>query len=121
MCPRLVVRLFRIRIIFQNRHNFPGTKRGRNMARIGIRVATVCLALTELVAAAAKAAPGDILLVLNKGDNALALVDPASGKVTAKIPTGVGPHEIVASTDGKFAFVTNYGDREPGSTLSMID
>jgi YVTN family beta-propeller protein len=63
----------------------------------------------------------DRLLVLNKGDNALAIVDPVSGKLLATVSTGVGPHEIVASSDGKFAFVTNYGDREPGSTLSVID
>jgi len=66
-------------------------------------------------------APGAALLVLNKGDNALAIVDPASGKVLGTVATGVGPHEIVASNDGKFAFVTNYGEREGGTTLSMID
>jgi YVTN family beta-propeller protein len=91
------------------------------MTRITVRGAAVCLVSIGISAAGTKAAPADVLLVLNKGDNALALVDPTSGTVTARIPTGVGPHEIVASADGKFAFVTNYGDREPGATLSMID
>jgi YVTN family beta-propeller protein len=71
--------------------------------------------------AALAQAPGAALLVLNKGDNALAIVDPASGKVLGTVATGVGPHEIVASSDGKFAYVTNYGEREGGTTLSMID
>jgi len=61
------------------------------------------------------------LLVLNKDENALAIVDPESGKAVGRVPTGEGPHEIVASSDGKFAFVTNYGEREGGTTLSMID
>jgi len=65
--------------------------------------------------------PTAVLLVLNKDDNALAIVDPANGKVAGRVPTGEGPHEIVASSDGKFAFVTNYGAHEGGTTLSMID
>jgi YVTN family beta-propeller protein len=65
--------------------------------------------------------PTAVLLVLNKDDNALAIVDPVNGKVAGRVPTGEGPHEIVASSDGKFAFVTNYGAREAGTTLSMID
>src|SRR5579883_2506323 len=59
------------------------------------------------------------LLVLNKEDATLAIVDPASGKVLATIPTGEGPHEV--ATDGKLAFVGNYGAQNPGHTLSVID
>ena len=62
------------------------------------------------------------LLVLNKEDATLAIVDPSSGKVLARIPTGAGPHEIVVSDDGKFAFASNYGTgAAPGHTISMID
>lgn len=59
------------------------------------------------------------LLVLNKEDATLAIVDPHSGKVTARIATGQAPHEM--ATDGKLAFVGNYGAQTPGSTLSVID
>jgi YVTN family beta-propeller protein len=69
--------------------------------------------------AAAQAAP--LLLVLNKEDATLAFVDPISGKVTGRVPVGQGPHEVAASADGELAFVGNYGSREPGSTLSVID
>ncbi|MCU1275921.1 MAG: beta-propeller repeat protein [Bryobacterales bacterium] len=65
--------------------------------------------------------PSPALLVLNKEESSLAIVDPASGKVVARIPTGEGPHEVTASTDGKLAFVGNYGARTPGSTISVID
>jgi YVTN family beta-propeller protein len=62
-----------------------------------------------------------VLAVLNKSENTLALVDPVSMKVTGKVPTGNGPHEVVFSEDGKTAFVSNYGDQTPGSSISMID
>jgi YVTN family beta-propeller protein len=61
------------------------------------------------------------LLVLNKSDATLAFVDPVSGKIVATVPTGEGPHEVEVSTDGKLAFVSNYGGRTSGNTLSVID
>jgi len=64
---------------------------------------------------------GPVLLVLNKEDATLAIVDAASGKVTGLVPTGDGPHEVVASPDGKLAFASNYGGTTPGNTISMID
>jgi YVTN family beta-propeller protein len=66
-------------------------------------------------------APSPALLVLNKEANELAIIDPAGGKVIARIPTGEGPHEVAVSSDGKLAFVGNYGRQTPGSTLSVID
>lgn len=89
-------------------------------AKASVATAVVRLALLSL-GLAFNTPAADSLIVLNKAENALAIVDPSTGKVLAKIATGVGPHEVATSSDGKFAFVTNYGDREPGSTLSMID
>ena len=69
--------------------------------------------------------PSPALLVLNKEDNALAIVDPVSLKVVATAPTGVGPHEVTVSDDGRWAFVSNYGtfgpNAAPGRTISVID
>jgi YVTN family beta-propeller protein len=62
------------------------------------------------------------LLVLNKEDATLAIVDPASGQILGRVPTGQQPHELVVSTDGTFAFASNYGTGPmPGRTISMID
>jgi YVTN family beta-propeller protein len=62
------------------------------------------------------------LLVLNKADNTLAIVDPAALKVLARVPVGEGPHEVVASADGRTAYVGNYGTQQvSGSSLSVID
>ncbi len=61
------------------------------------------------------------LLVLNKEDSTLSFVDPASGRTTATISVGTGPHEVEVTRDGKLAVVTNYGAQTPGNSLSVID
>jgi YVTN family beta-propeller protein len=61
------------------------------------------------------------LLVLNKADATLAFIDPRSGETTATVATGAGPHEVELSSDGKLAFVSNYGASEDGTTISVID
>jgi YVTN family beta-propeller protein len=86
---------------------------------------TLYLASAVLVFAAFAAAPaaqtGGRLVVLNKEDATLVTVDPASGKVLGRVPTGEGPHEVAVSADGKTAFVGNYGAQTPGNTISVID
>ena len=82
--------------------------------RFGL-LATVILWFTHL----AFAQP--LLLVLNKLDNQLAIIDPDTMKILAKVETGVGPHEVHDS-DGKLAIVANYGDAKTvGHSLSVID
>lgn len=62
------------------------------------------------------------LLILNKTEATLAIVDPASGAVLGRVPTGDGPHEVVVSDDGRWAFTSNYGTGQaPGRSISMID
>lgn len=62
------------------------------------------------------------LLVLNKEDATFVIVNPTSGAILGKVPVGQGPHELVVSTDGKYAFASNYGSGPaPGSTISMVD
>src|ERR1035438_8277207 len=53
--------------------------------------------------------PKAALLALSKQDHTLAIVDPADLHVVARIPVGDDPHEVVASADGKTAYVSNYG------------
>ena len=67
------------------------------------------------------AVPSPALLVLNKSESALVIVDATTLQPTGKIGTGPVPHEVVASTDGKLAFVTNYGQHQDGTSLSVID
>jgi YVTN family beta-propeller protein len=62
--------------------------------------------------------PSPALLVLEKSDNTLAIVDPTTLKIVARVPAGEDPHEVVASDDGKLAYISNYGGE--GSTLNTI-
>jgi YVTN family beta-propeller protein len=65
---------------------------------------------------------GPRLLVLNKSESVLAVVDARTLKVVGRVPTGEAPHELATSPDGRFAYVSNYGaGPQPGSTLSVID
>jgi len=65
----------------------------------------ICLA-TE---GSAQAKSHKLLLALSKTDHTLAIVDPVTLKIVARIPVGDDPHEMVASPDGKTAYVANYG------------
>jgi YVTN family beta-propeller protein len=63
-----------------------------------------------------------IVLVTNSEEDTLSVFDAGTLTELARIPTGRRPHEVVASADGRLAFVTNYGTGDdPGRTLSVID
>lgn len=57
----------------------------------------------------AQSTPRRSLLALSKANHTLAIVDPATLKVMARIPVGEDPHEVVASSDGRTAYVCIYG------------
>ncbi len=85
-------------------------------------LARVFLAALLFASARANAANPGTLLVLNKSDNTVSLLDLATKKSVATIPTGAGPHEVAVSPDGRTAVVCNYGSQsEPGKTLTVID
>ena len=66
--------------------------------------------LVSLVCTAtAQSTPARTLLALSKSDHVLAIIDPVSLKIIARVPVGPDPHEVVASADGKTAYVTIYG------------
>jgi YVTN family beta-propeller protein len=68
---------------------------------------------------------GGLLLVANKGDHTLGIVDPVAGRqVATVVESGVTGHEVIASPDGRTAYVPIYGDSgvgRPGSDGSTID
>ena len=66
--------------------------------------------------------PSPALLVLEKSDNMLAIVDPANLQIVARVPAGPDPHEIVALPDGKLAYISNYGGSDSTlNTISVVD
>jgi len=75
-----------------------------------LRVSAVLLVVSCLAPfALAQTSPSPALLVLSKHDHTLAIVDPATLSVTARMPVGDDPHEVIASSDGRTAYVSNYG------------
>jgi YVTN family beta-propeller protein len=75
--------------------------------RLGLSLLAFCGALPLF--AAAQSMPSPALLVLSKQDHTLAIVDPATLKTVATVPSGDDPHEVEASSDGRTAFISNYG------------
>jgi YVTN family beta-propeller protein len=85
------------------------------------KIMTPMFAVAAAVVSATLQSSAPALLILNKTDATLVIVDPATNQIRATIPTGDGPHEVVTSTDGKLAFVSNYGGTTGGRTISVID
>jgi len=65
---------------------------------------------------------GDVLVIANQGDNTVHLVEAGTGRTLAAIPSAPAPHEVAVTRDGRWAVVTNYGDRtDIGHSLMVID
>jgi YVTN family beta-propeller protein len=69
-----------------------------------------------------------LLLVANKGNQTLGIVDPETGREVAEIPEGgITGHEVAASPEGSMAYVPIYGNSgvgKPGTdgrTMAVID
>jgi len=70
-----------------------------------------------LLAAAVSSSPAQrgSLLVAQKGERSLAIVDPVAGSVVASVAeNGVTGHEVAGSPDGRFAIVPIYGNSGVG-------
>lgn len=78
------------------------------------------------------AAWADTLAVVCKSDFQLVLLDPGTQKVLVKLPTGLGPHEVAISPDGRTAYVSNFGrysvyppgdtaHDKAGNTITVVD
>jgi len=75
----------------------------------------VGLGAVSLFAVSPAQAQDGRLLVAQKGDRSLAIVDPETGKVIAQVAEGgVTGHEVAGSPDGRLAYVPIYGDSGVG-------
>ncbi|MBI1753908.1 MAG: phosphoesterase [Acidobacteria bacterium] len=63
----------------------------------------------------ALSADGRQALVALSRANALAVVDLLEGQVQTEVPVGVAPYGVVLATDGRSAYVSNWGGRRPGT------
>ncbi len=83
-------------------------------------VLALALASSLVPCIVAQSTPSPALLVLSKADHTLAIVDPATLQVVARAPVGEDPHEVIASSDGRTAYVSNYGFGRY-HTIAVID
>jgi YVTN family beta-propeller protein len=84
--------------------------------------ASLAIAAIWLTTSAAAQLPAGTLVVTNKSAATASIIDIASNRVLATLPTGQGPHEIAITRDGRTAVVTDYGGGAAGgSTLTVID
>jgi len=95
------------------------------------KLSLVCLSLLVplWVTAQTETSPSHgMLLVANKGNQTLGVVDPETGREVAEIPEGgITGHEVAASPEGQTAYVPIYGNSgvgKPGTdgrTMAVID
>jgi DNA-binding beta-propeller fold protein YncE len=82
-------------------------------------IAALLMAILIFSAGRCIAQPGSqrYLLALSKANHTLDIVDGTTLKIVATIPVGQDPHEVIASSDGKIAYVSIYG----GGSLHELD
>ena len=61
-----------------------------------------------------------VLLALSKTNHTLSIVDPVTLTVIAKMPVGPDPHEVIASSDGTRAWVSNMLNSQ-GHEMDVLD
>jgi YVTN family beta-propeller protein len=86
----------------------------------GLKTVILILVFASLSLSCVGQSKKNLLLALSKSDHTLSIVDPGTLKVLAKVPVGEDPHEVIASSDGKTAYVSIYGGGA-FHTINIID
>jgi WD40 repeat protein len=93
--------------------------RSKNLQSL-VSSAALAALLFAAIGVVAQSTPSRSLLALSKRNHTLAIVDPNTLQVIARAPVGPDPHEVIASSDGKTAYVSIYGGGHYHA-LSVID
>jgi YVTN family beta-propeller protein len=89
-------------------------------SKILFAVLTLAISFSAVITVVAQPPSTRSLLALSKRNHTLAIVDPNTLQVIARAPVGPDPHEVIASSDGKTAYVSIYGGGRYHA-LSAID
>ncbi|HTU46256.1 MAG TPA: beta-propeller fold lactonase family protein [Bryobacteraceae bacterium] len=86
------------------------------MSRFHVTLSLIAVLGFAMVQSAARSSNSDaFLLVANKGDHTLGIIDPSAGRQLATVPEdGITGHEVAASPDGRTAYVPIYGNSGVG-------
>jgi YVTN family beta-propeller protein len=68
----------------------------------------------------AQAQKSSVILALSKGDKTLSIIDSETLRTIATVPSGPDPHEVIASSDAKMAYISNYGSGT-FNTITPVD
>ena len=90
------------------------------MSSLWVAAVTLGVALCASPGGWGQAAEHPLLLALSKTDHTLSIVDPVTLGIIAKMPVGPDPHEVIASTDGTRAWVSNMLNSQ-GHELDVLD
>ncbi|WP_421786284.1 YncE family protein [Hyphobacterium sp.] len=72
------------------------------------------------IASATGALADDQIVIVNKGDDTISILDAASYERAGDVGVGGNPHEVYVSPDGATAYVSDYGGAQ-GTTISVVD
>lgn len=89
----------------------------RNLKKI---LPLLIILITVVQLSQAQVPSGRYLLALSKAEHVMAIIDPVTLGIIAKVPVGPDPHEIIASADGKTAYVSNTGGGR-STEINVID
>jgi len=93
---------------------------GRNIGRLALTlIAVVATSCSDAIAQVSGL--DGTLVIVNKRADSVSIVDVGTGRELAVLPTGAGPHEVAVSPDGRTAVITDYGGRQAGNTLTVVD
>lgn len=86
------------------------------MSRLCLVISLIVVLGFAMAQSGAQSSPaGAFLLVANKGDHSLGIIDPLAGQQLATVPEGgVTGHEVAAAPDGRTAYVPIYGNSGVG-------
>ena len=68
--------------------------------------AVLAALLSAAIGVVGQSMPSRSVLALSKRNHTLAIVDPKTLQVIARAPVGTDAHEVIASSDGKTAYVS---------------
>ncbi|MHB1327270.1 MAG: YncE family protein [Gemmatimonadales bacterium] len=87
-----------------------------------MRTVSLLLLGVALPAALVAQNPTGTIVAANMTAGSVSLIDAATGVTRATLPTAVAPHEVAISSDGRWAVVAEYGNRDAvGNSLLVID
>jgi DNA-binding beta-propeller fold protein YncE len=80
-----------------------------SLIKISVAIVLLITIVYPVTECAAQPSPKRLLLALSKADHILAIINPLTLQIIERVPVGPDPHEVIASSDGSTAYVSNLG------------